>query len=83
MIICTGDTGPFGKLTQIFESVFINKIRQPLKMLIAGIASSQEPFSYLTTIKTIIKDKPIENVLDLHIIDLQSKPDDDLNTVKT
>lgn len=75
MVINTGDIGPFWNLVHIFEDVFTNTIQEPIRMLIAGIADSQEPFSYLTTIKTIIKNKPIKDVLDLHIIDLQSCPD--------
>jgi len=43
------------------------------RMLIAGIGNSQEPFSDLAVIKDITK-KPLEEVLDLHIIDLQNKP---------
>ncbi len=46
------------------------------KLLIIGIANSQEPNSYLTTIKQIKKDKPVDTFLDLHILDLQSKPDE-------
>ena len=44
-------------------------------MLIAGIGSSQEPFSYLTSIKGILKDKSLKNNVDLYTVDLQSKPE--------
>jgi SAM-dependent methyltransferase len=50
-----------------------NKIRE---MLIVGVANSQEPFSYLASIKSILKDRPLKKNLDLYTIDLQSKPDD-------
>ena len=42
-------------------------------MLIAGIGNSQEPFSHLAVIKNITQ-KPLKDILDLHIIDLQNKP---------
>lgn len=71
-----GDYPNFRDIVNLFNSIFSKNIK-PIKMLIAGIANSEEPFSYLTTIKTIIKDKPIHDVLDLYIIDLQSKPDKD------
>ena len=45
----------------------------PKRMLIAGIGDSQEPFSYLAVIKNITK-KPLEDVVDLNIVDLQNKP---------
>lgn len=71
-------SGPqsFLDLVGLFRKVFTGN-NEPKKMLIVGIANSEEPFSYLTTIKQINNNKPIENILDLHIIDLQSKPDKD------
>ena len=44
------------------------------KMLIAGVGESQEPFSYLATIKSLCPDKKLTEVLDLKTVDLQSKP---------
>lgn len=44
------------------------------KMLIAGIGNSQEPFSYLAVIKDLFQNKNLKEILDLHTIDLQSKP---------
>lgn len=44
-------------------------------MLIIGIGSSQEPFSYLASIKGIIKDRKLKNNVDLYTVDLQSKPE--------
>ena len=46
------------------------------RMLISGIGHSQEPFSMLAVVKNILCDRPIKKNLDLHIVDLQSKPDD-------
>ena len=43
------------------------------RMLIAGIGDSQEPFSHLAVIKDITK-KTLKEVLDMHIVDLQDKP---------
>ena len=64
----------FVDIVKLFEKIFTKQIKAPLKMLIGGIGESQEPFSYLAVIKNIIKDKKINEVLDLNIIDLQSKP---------
>ena len=43
-------------------------------MLIIGIGHSQEPFSYLASIKGIIKSNPLNKAVDLYVVDLQSKP---------
>lgn len=56
-----------------FEDVFKDK-KYPKKMLVVGVADSQEPFSYLASIKEIVGRKPLKKVLDLHIVDLKSKP---------
>lgn len=62
-------------IVNTFKKLFSqNKERKPIKILIVGIGNSQEPFSYLATIKEIIGNKKLSEVLDLHIIDLQSKP---------
>ena len=42
-------------------------------MLIAGIGKSQEPFSYLSTLKSLFKNKKLTDILKLKTIDLQSK----------
>ena len=76
LVVYINNFEKFGDIINVFKNVFTNNIQKPVKMLIAGVANSEEPFSYLTSIKTIIKDKPIDDVLDLHIIDLQSKPDE-------
>ena len=64
----------FQNLINIFNDIFSVPMQKPKKMLIVGIGESQEPFSYLAVIKDIIKDKTLEEVLDLSIVDLQSKP---------
>lgn len=64
----------FMDIVKLFDKIFTRKIKEPLKMLIAGIGESQEPFSYLAVIKNIIRNKNIKEVLDLHVVDLQSKP---------
>ena len=46
-------------------------------MLIGGIGDSQEPFSQLAVIKSLTK-KPLDEVLDLYIVDIKDKPDDKL-----
>lgn len=69
-------SGPqfFTDTLNVFRKVFTGN-NGPKKMLIAGIANSEEPFSYLSAIKQLNPNKPIEDVVDLYIIDLQSKPD--------
>ena len=63
----------FTDILNVFKKVFsTEKIK---KILLIGIGNSQEPCSYLSTIKQLKKDKPINTFLDLHILDLQSKPD--------
>ena len=58
-----------------FRHVFKDK-KYPKSMLVVGIADSQEPYSYLASIKEIVGKKPLRKALDLHIVDLKSKPDD-------
>lgn len=63
----------FPDVVEVFNKV-LDKIMSPIRMLIVGVANSEEPLSYLATIKQIIKNKPIKDAVDLYIIDLQSKP---------
>ena len=63
----------FVDVLNVFKKVFNTEGLK--KLLVVGVAHSEEPFSYLSTIKPLKKDKPLETFLDLHIIDLQSKPD--------
>lgn len=60
-------------IVNVFQDVFANDTKAKT-MLIGGIGDSQEPFSYLATIKQIIKDRKLKDALDLRIVDLQSKP---------
>lgn len=60
-------------IVNVFQDIFTNDAKIK-KMLIGGIGDSQESFSYLATIKQIIKDRRLRDALDLRIIDLQSKP---------
>ncbi len=62
-------------IEKTFESIFNTKENKMRNMLIIGIGESQEPFSYLASIKSILEEKPLNKNLDLHTIDLQSKPD--------
>lgn len=57
-----------------FKQVFSEKTNSPKQMLICGIGNSQEPFSYLATIKDLKCNENLNNILDLHTIDLQSRP---------
>ena len=64
----------FADVIRTLNKIFGNNSQEKKKMLIAGIGDSQEPFSLLAVIKYLTKDKPIKDVVDLNIIDLQSKP---------
>lgn len=64
----------FDDVFNVLKSLFTQDLQHPKKMLIVGVARSQEPFSYLTAIKSIIKEKKLSDVLDMNIVDLQSKP---------
>lgn len=66
----------FVDVINILRSIFEKINFPPKRMLIAGIGNSQEPFSLLAVIKSLIKDSPLESALELHIVDLQSKPSD-------
>lgn len=65
----------FTDIINTFKEVFQGEFKTPKKMLIVGVADSQEPFSYLASIRQIVKDKPIQEILDLYIVDLQSAPE--------
>ena len=66
----------FVDVIKILRSIFVKTNLNKKKMLIAGIGDSQESFSLLAVIKNLINDTTLESALDLHIIDLQSKPKD-------
>jgi len=65
----------FIDVVRIIDRIFV-KDSNKRNMLIAGIGDSQEPFSLLAVIKSIIKNKPLNDVVDMNIVDLQSKPKD-------
>lgn len=67
-------TEEFSDIIYAFNEIFSNKQQLPKSVLIAGIGDSQEPFSYLATIKDMFKNKYLKKVVDLNIVDLQSKP---------
>ena len=62
-------------IENLFCKIFQANTKVPKNILIAGIGSSQEPFSYLTSIKGIIKNRLLKNNVDLYTVDLQSKPE--------
>lgn len=63
----------YNNIESLFCNIFPVK-GVPKNMLIIGIGHSQEPFSYLASIKGIAKDKPLKSQLNLNVVDLQSKP---------
>lgn len=64
----------FQDIVNVFKRIFTPNFSEPKKMLIVGIGDSQETFSHLATIKNVRQDRPLSGLVDLHIIDLQSKP---------
>lgn len=64
----------FIDIVKVFSKIFREPFDKPQKMLIAGIGDSQEPFSYLALIKNMLKQQDVRGVVDLHVVDLQSKP---------
>lgn len=64
----------FADIVKTFLNIFKQETDKPRKMLIVGVADSQEPFSYLAVLKHIFNNTPINKQLQLHCVDLQSKP---------
>ena len=65
----------FNDIVNILKKIFLSSLNQKQKLLITGIGNSEEPFSYLASIKEIIKTRKLEDTVDLNIVDLQSRPD--------
>ena len=66
----------YSKIETIFKELFTTNNSQQKQMLIVGIGNSQEPFSYLASIKGIIGNKSLKQAIDLYTVDLQSKPEE-------
>ena len=66
----------FVHIINTLKLFFDKNMGNKITMLIGGIAESQEPYSMLAVIKSLIGKKRIKDVLDLYTIDLQSKPDE-------
>lgn len=65
----------YANIENLFYKIFKTSPDIQKSMLIIGIGHSQEPFSYLTSIKGILQDNELKNNLSLHTVDLQSKPE--------
>lgn len=74
-VVALANNEGFADIENLFCKIFQSKLNKPKKMLIIGIGHSQEPFSYLASIKGIIQEKPLNKNVDLYIVDLQSKPE--------
>ncbi len=66
----------FADVIDTLKLFFNDNMKTKISMLIGGIAESQEPYSILAVIKSLIGKKEIKNVVDLYTIDLQSKPEE-------
>lgn len=69
-----GETSYFKDVIDVFSTLFNKNTNDKKSILIVGIGRSQEPFSYLASIKELIKDKKLKDVLNLQTVDLQAKP---------
>ena len=72
--VVLGETSYFKDIIDVFSTLFNKNTNDKKSILIVGIARSQEPFSYLASIKELIKDKKLKDVLNLQTVDLQAKP---------
>lgn len=72
--VVLGETSYFKDVIDVFSTLFNKNTNDKKSMLIVGIGRSQEPFSYLASIKELIKDKKLKDVLNLQTVDLQAKP---------
>lgn len=72
--VVLGETSYFKDIINVFSTLFNKNTNDKKSILIVGIGRSQEPFSYLASIKELIKDKKLKDVLNLQTVDLQAKP---------
>ena len=72
--VVLGETSYFKDVVDVFSTLFNKNTNDKKSILIVGIGRSQEPFSYLASIKDLIKDKKLKDVLNLQTVDLQAKP---------
>lgn len=72
--VVLGETSYFKDVIDEFSTLFNKNTNDKKSILIVGIGRSQEPFSYLASIKELIKDKKLKDVLNLQTVDLQAKP---------
>lgn len=72
--VVLGETSYFKEVIDVFSTLFNKNTNDKKSILIVGIGRSQEPFSYLASIKELIKDKKLKDVLNLQTVDLQAKP---------
>jgi len=63
----------YDDIENLFYKIF-NANKEIKNMLIIGVGRSQEPFSYLATIKGILNGRPLAKNVDLSTIDLQPLP---------
>lgn len=64
----------FEHVVKVLKTVFSTGKEYPKKMLIAGIGNSKEPFSYLAIINSLFPQKPLNELIDMYTVDLQSLP---------
>ncbi len=65
----------YAKLENLFFQIFSKPDDTPKEMLIVGLAHSQEPFSYLASIKGILGNHSLNKNVDLYTVELDSAPE--------
>ena len=74
-VVALSNPQGYAHIEKLFHKIF--SANNGLKnMLIIGIGASQEPFSYLCSIKGILSEKPLNKNLSMYTVDLQSQPDE-------
>ncbi len=72
-VVALSNEKGYANIEDIFLKLFA-KNTDTKQILIAGIGHSQEPLSYLSTIKGIIGNRQLKHNVDLYTVDLQSMP---------
>jgi chemotaxis methyl-accepting protein methylase len=73
----SGGEGTFADIAEALQKAI--KSDQPTKVMVVGVGLGEEPVSILTTVSHLASQKPIDEVIDLHCVDLCSSSDRALN----
>lgn len=65
------NSGQFEDVANAIKYIFRENPKP--KILVVGVGKGEEPLSYLAVIKTLFKDKKLDDIVDLNCVDLLSK----------